>query len=462
MEKNRIYYKLIILLSLSLILSPELTFSQFGHGLFLVDNYPQNSQINPSVMLPDSSTFFIGIPLINRIDNEIRSSFKYDDYLTFHDDSLYLNPEGLLNALKQQNILSENTTINLLYFGFKSGKNEFRFGMSFKSAFYNQYSKNFVSLFLLGNEQFVGKTTDFSGNNSSSSIYQEYFFSYSRQLSPKFSIGITPKFLVGSMNLNIEKADFKLKIDDDTYVHSGSADIKINTSINAQSFSEFQNDIDRLSRIQFTNNLGYAIDLGIKYNPLDNLSFSASLIDFGKIKWNETVKNYEIKTDSAAFEGIYLENIFDDKTFTGDLTDKLFEELKDNFDFTETENVYYTNLVPKITFTGTYTFFKKNRAGIIYLGELFDQRTISSFSINYMRQIGSFLNIGVNYYNFDFTSHNLGLTVLINAGALQLYFSTNSLLGMINPQHTNVYNVNFGVNLVFKKHKNSETVIETE
>ena len=78
-----------------------------------------------------------------------------------------------------------------------------------------------------------------------------------------------------------------------------------------------------------------------------------------------------------------------------------------------------------------------------------------------MRQIGSFLNLGINYYNFDFTSHNLGFTVLINAGALQLYFATNSIVGMINPQHTNLYNVNFGVNLVFNKHKNVELIDET-
>jgi hypothetical protein len=440
---------------------PELIFSQFSHGLFMAENYPQNSQINPAVMLHGDNAFFIGIPLINRIDNEIRSSFKYDDYLTYRDDSLYLNPEGLLNSLKDQNILSENTTINLLYLGIKSGDNEFRFGMSFKSAFYNQYSKNFLSLFLLGNEQFVGKTTDFSGNNSSSTIYQEIFFSYSRKISPELSIGITPKFLIGNMNFNIEKADFTLKIDEDTYVHSGSADIKINTSVDAQSFSEFYDNLDRFGRLGFTNNLGYAIDLGVKYNPLSNLSFAASLVDLGRIKWNEPVKNYEIKTDSASFEGIFLENIFDDKTFTGNLTDKLFDELKENFDFTETENAYHTNLVPKITFSGTYTFFDKNKAAIIYYGELFDQRAISSFSINYMRQIGSFLNLGINYYNFDFTSHNLGFTVLINAGALQLYFATNSIVGMINPQHTNLYNVNFGVNLVFNKHKNVELIDET-
>ncbi len=458
----RRHYIFIILLSLTILSLPKLLFSQFTHGLYFVDNYPQNSQINPAVMLPDSTTFFIGIPVINRIDNEIRSSFKYDDYLTYRDDSIYLNPGGLLGALKDQNILSESTTVNLLYFGFKSGKNEFQFGMSYKTAFYNQYSKNFISLFLLGNEQFVGKTTDFSGNNSSSTIYQEYFFSYARKLSPKFSIGITPKFLVGNMNLNIEKADFTLTIEEDTYVHSGTADIKINTSIQAQSFSEFYDDLYNLGRIQFMNNLGYAFDFGVQYNPLNNLSFSASLTDLGKIKWNETVKNYEIKTDSAVFEGIYLENIFDDKTFTGDLTDQLFDELKENFDFIETENVYYTNLVPKLTLAGSYTFFEKNKAGIVYYGEFFDKRTISSFSINYMRQIGSFLNLGINYYNYDLTSHNLGLTVLINAGALQLYFATNSLMGMINPQHTNMYHVNFGVNLVFKKHHKNKAAGEME
>ncbi len=464
MEKNRIKFKFLIVLagSLTLLLTPQLIFSQFSQGLLLTDNLPQNAQINPSFMLDDSTSFFIGIPVINRIDNEVRSSFKYYDLFTHDSDSLYLSPEHFISTLKDQNILSENTTINLLYFGFKSGKNEFRFGWSYKASIYNRYSKNMISMLLLGNEQFTGKTTDFSGNNSTSTIYQEFFFSYARRLSPKITIGITPKLLLGNLNMNVEKLDLKLKIDENTYVHSGNADVLINTSTDARSFSEFYDDLNNLSPLNFTGNLGYAVDVGIKYNPLDNLSFSASVTDLGKIKWKETAKNYSVVSDSATFEGIYLENIFDGKNFTGNLTDQLFEELKNSFDFTESDKVYSSALVSKVTLAGTYTFFGKNRAGIVYYGEIFKRHTISSFSVNYMRQIGSFLNIGLNYYNFDFTSHNLGVTFLLNAGAFQFYVATNSVLGIIKPQQTNLYNVNFGINLVFKKHKKTEPPDQTE
>ena len=448
MRKHKILRAAVIgLINLSFIfITPEILFSQINHSLFFINNFPQNIQSNPALSI--DSGFFIGFPIINNINNEIRSSFKYDDYFEHHDDSIYRNPTRLVNVLDDHCLITEKSTINIIYFGLKKKKNSFRFGISLKSMLYGRFDKNLISLLVMGNEQFVGKTTDFYDNSLSYSVYQEYFLSYSRQITPKLSIGISPKFLTGDFNVQIDPADFVLTIDENTYTHTGEAHIHINTSSDKQTLSGLWEELNPNQWLQFSNNLGYAFDFGVNYKANSNLILSVSLLDIGKIKWNKNPKSYQTDTDSGCFEGLYLSDIYDNKIYTHDITKKITDGFTEGFKLEETNDVYTTTLVPKFIFSGSYSFFVKNKVGGLYYAEFFDKHIISSFSINYLRQIGSVLTLGINYNNYNLKVHNVGFVAVLHAGIVQIYFSTNNIIGLVTPQHTNVYQLSFGINFL--------------
>ncbi len=446
--KNKITITYIrISIVFSLMLMSAVAFSQLSHGLLFADNVPQKIHLNPAATLNEDG-YFIGVPVLNNVNTEFISGFKYDDYIVYRDDSLYFDPGRLLKTLDDQNLFIQNSSVSLVYLGIKRKKNTFAFGIDFKTSAFGSLSKNFIALLVSGNAQFSGKTTDFSKNTIQTSLYQEYYFNYSREIGTKFSAGITLKFLTGDVNLQVEHADFVLSIDSATYAHTGSADIKMNASVGTDLKGGFVNTINPYGWFQFSQNLGYAFDLGITYKPLKNLVFSASLLDVGKIFWNNHPENYQINVDSAYFEGVTL-NLNSVADNPEDLSVQIMDDLSDDFNMQKTNESYGTPTISKLLFTCSYSFLRNNKVGLLYYGEVYNGQTASSVSVNYNRRFGDVLVLGINYNTFNFKAHNLGLTAIINAEPLQFYFSTNNIFGLFKPEHTNVYQLNFGVNFIF-------------
>jgi len=422
-------------------------FSQVNYGLYFSDMAVQRNQYNPA--FASNARFFIGIPLLGSVNSEYGSTFKFSDYAINKEGSVYASPAGLVSALDESNVISANSTLNIIHFGFTRGKNSFGFGLNNRVSSLGMYSKDLASLMLQGNGNFIGKTTTFNNNKYLSNFYQEFFICYTRQVNDKLTIGITPKFLTGIFNVWAPETDFTLTIDENTYEHEGTSNITIHTSSPVQSLTGFGNDLMQANWMQFSNNLGYAIDIGIKYDISDKIEIAASLLDFGNIYWDEDVKNFNaINKNKATYNGLDIDNIFDGNDFNGLSPSKVMNGFSDSFNLEESYESYSSPLIPRVLLSGSYTFYEQNKIGGVICAEFFGGEQYMSFAFNYSHAFGEILFVNINYNNHFGIINSFGAALVLQVNALQCVFATNNVLGVVNPYNSNNYDFSLGLNIV--------------
>ena len=418
--------------------------AQVNPAHYFSETINQNSHYNPA--LTCEADFFLGLPLLTSFTVDVRNSFKYNDYIVKEADSLWADPVHLINSLKDINYSSVINDYDIIYFGFRKGSNYFRAGLRNRFSTFNTYSNKMVSMLLLGNAQFIGQTTAFQNNFSLTNVYQEYYMSFTHTFAGKFSIGITPKYLTGVFNTWSEDADFELSIDQDNFDHLVRSDFNIHSSSPMPNLESFTDRLKQLSWIQFSNNIGYAFDMGASYSPSPYFQFAFSLLDIGKIRWDKDVKNFTSSSNEAVdFEGLDLCEIFDKKRYTGASTSDLLTELSKSFGLSETSTAYTAPLSTKAFVSASYIFKEKNKLGLLNYSEHFNNHWFSSYALNYSRKIGQWLLASINYKYSKHLQSSFGVAIEIQSDELQIILATNNLYGLLNPNDTKSYNLQVGL-----------------
>jgi len=423
---------------------PFFATSQVNPAHYFSETISLSSHYNPA--LTCKADFFLGVPFLTSFNLEVRNSFKYNDYIVRENDSLWVSPSKLINSLDEINYSAVVFNYDIIYCGFRKGNNYFRFGLRNRFTSYNSYSVETAALLFTGNSQFIGKTTAFQNNFSATNLYQEYYISYTRTIAGKFSIGITPKFLTGVFNVWTENANFELTIDENNYNHLVKTNMNIHTSSPLPDFKKFIDRLKQIPWIQFSNNTGYAIDLGLSYTVNRKLQLTASVIDLGKIRWNKNVKNFTSNSDEEiSFEGLDLGNIFEAKKYTGATTSDMLTGLSESFGLKETNDSYTAPLSAKVLFAGAYSFCEKNKFGILTCTEQINNKWLNTYAVNYSRQVGNWLLASINYSFSKYFPNSLGIALELQTDELQIIIATNNVHGYLNPHDTKSYNLQIGL-----------------
>jgi hypothetical protein len=211
-----------------------------------------------------------------------------------------------------------------------------------------------------------------------------------------------------------------------------------------------------------SDNSGFALDFSARYALNEKFTFDLSVNDIGSITWESDLKGYQIDDiakDQGVFEGIDLNN--DESDFG--------EELESIFVTSEGEiSSFSTDLTTQTYFSTNYFLNERHRLSFIYNNfKVFDD-PINTYALGY-NLIGSKGTVGVvsSYggYNNEF---KLGMNMVYSVGFWQMYFSTDSLLSLMQPvEEINNVNFNFGINFVFgardlKKKVETEIIEELE
>jgi hypothetical protein len=191
-------------------------------------------------------------------------------------------------------------------------------------------------------------------------------------------------------------------------------------------------------------NLGFGIDFGFNFRPIESLSISASVNDLGFIMWRDNP--YQLKNDGTfGWEGI--EVTLEEDWDPGDV---LLDSLKSQMNFASEQKSYTTALSGKIYLGLAYELNKKVKFGFvtrskIYNYRLFNQYTFSAnvMPINMFSATLSYSIIGKDYTNFGF-----GLSLRL--GPFNMYLITDQLpSAYFLPETINSVNLRLGFNLVF-------------
>ncbi|MES2591287.1 MAG: DUF5723 family protein [Bacteroidota bacterium] len=411
--------------------------------MYNMEAIPQRMYVNPA--LTPSYKVFIGFPVLaSPYLNFSNSGFKYSDLVKHRGDSLYVDYDNMLSKLSKNNYISASIKIDLLAFGFRLKKNYFSFNATEKVDFRFRYPKGFMDFIWKGNGGLLGEEVKFNfGVNFSH--YREYAIGFSREINEKLTVGGKLKYLYGMENVWTERADVSLTTDPAYYAITAKSDIRINTSgVDSSSTA----NIVVKDYLFKKKNRGFGIDLGGSYKYNEKLTFSASMIDLGYIKWKDGVSNYVSADPNGEFtyQGMDLNQLFTDDS-TSNTSEVMVDSLKEAFKINTIHESYTTKLSTQLYLGGNYNITKKINTGLVLYGQIFDKTIHPGLALSYNQKVGKWLNFSLSYSMYNRSYNNVGLGFSLN-GPVQFYVVSDNLLGAIFPQNTKNLHINFGFNIL--------------
>lgn len=460
MKKFRLKY----LVGFGLIISLFGTLSlkaQVSRSVFFLEQVPSSSVINPAFR--PNCNFYINLPLISTFYIGFESPFSFDDLTNRWEsgDSLYIDRETVLNRLNDKNNYFSFELYNEIgRAGFRVKNHFFHFSVAkvFNTKF--SFEKDLIKLVLYGNAnpELFGKHLEFDDTGLNMTSYHEMALGYSYRINEVLTIGTRLKYLNGDFNIWTERADFTLHTSDEpNYPITASSDIILHTSSTITSFNNMIRQIEGYKWFDFSGNHGYAVDIGFDLMPSEKVKISASVVDLGKINWNENVKTFRSEYPGLkyTFEGFDFEDFISGGSFTDTL--QILDTLTNHFHLGTYHESYSSHLNPKLYLGSIWNLNKSNELGVLVRTDFAENHIQPSLTLNYTHKFGNFLALYANYSILNKNLANLGLGFVLKAGPVQLYLLNDMAYSLVVPGEARNYNVHFGVSFVFgKPHENTD------
>jgi len=475
---NKIYTKIKIrniLFFLFLFLSFN-TYSQGFLTMYGMRGLPNNNELNPS-MFSDSSRLYIGMPLLSGMSFKASLDFAYSDIIHYRPagDSLVIDIPKFYKKLKKKNKFSLESSINLFSIArrFRGkrewlGFDEFRLFFDIKERFLGQIGidKGYFTLLHEGNVNYLGKNFDLGNMSMNLTHYREYGIGITRDImlfDKKFSAGIKTKFLFGKGNLNAEKFNMQLLSDDlpSFLQYSALAEANISSPliftfdkdgiIDDVDASNLEETDSIVGYIRNTKNKGFALDLGATYEFSDKITFGASLIDFGTIRWKKGTYNLSGNA-SYRYKGIDLSQSLDedaaDYKSVDDVMDEMLDSLENSYTIENSENKYSTPIPTKFYLYGNYKFNDKIDFGLLSRFYFYENNSDFSLTVSANTKPVKWFTFSASYSAINGNYNNLGLGMTLRGGPIQFYLITDNI-AVVKPSTAQFMNFRFGINLLF-------------
>ena len=463
-----------IIVSILVLLSYLSVSAQIDNTMYFMDRLPQSTRINPA-QTPNCK-FYLGgliVPFFGQLPPSIMLSINtpidYGDVI-FHGDGEYadslitpLHPTANLNdfldKLKKVNYLSTDFQLDLLNFGFRTGKTGFfAFDLSEKMSCDIGLPKSLFELAAKGNSEV--RNADFAGLGLNFLYYHQLAFGYKQQFSKTFSAGLRAKLLLGVASVKTASSDISLTTAEKTNYLRVQSQYEINTNLPLEVAIDEEGYVDD---IEFTDdsfgtivknyvsgigNYGLALDFGFSKDITSSLSCYFSVEDLGAIKWNKKSSKFGFyDEDSMRFEGVTV----------SDLNVSNFDEVIDmdsilsNFkEISYEEGGYITWLPTKFYLGAKYMVAKRISLGALAKVELLPHKVRPSLTVSANFKPFKFTAATLSYSYINGNFNNIGIGLTAHPGPIQWYLVSDNLIGaLLFPANTRSLSVRLGCNLVF-------------
>lgn len=469
--KKTYQFASILVLVLVLSIGQQTLQAQVSTTLYHMYGIPQANQLNPAFQ-PNCDAF-LGFPMLSPLNISLElNPLRYKDIFSYNQglDQIitFMHPQGdkdvFLSTLKPINSLNTSIGTNPLSFGWRDKQFYFTIDFTEKIDQNFRFTKDFMEFLLFINQR--QDRFNFSETGFDIRYYHELAFGISYDFEDQFQIGARAKVLFGMANLTTRYSDITVRAYEDRWDFNsttmidiaapflsipvdaegfviwdsipGSIDANIPDEVNADFIKE------NIGTFLGTGNMGFAVDFGFNFNPIENLSISASVNDLGFIRWKKNA--YQLKQEGTfGWEGV--EVILEEDWDPGE---ELLDSLKSQMNFTSESEPYSNFLSGKIYLGAAYELNDMLKFGIvartrIYNYHFFNQYTFSAnvMPIPMFSATLSYSIIGKNYANF-------GLGLSLKLGPFNMYFITDQApSGYLMPETINSLNFRFGLNLEF-------------
>lgn len=432
-----------------------------------MDRVPQSNQLNPAFQ--PKCDFFLELP---SIQYNFRNSFSLNDILTIHGDSLItpLNPNfnvtQFLQNLKSKNSLYNNFQVDLFSLGFRVKDMYFILGLSAKSDMDISFPRDLARLLLT--QQFDSTSVyDFKNFGANATTYGELSLGVSKNYNDEITFGVRAKLLSGIFNMTTKnnKFDIYLTVENDSlYRFNIQSDLNI-----LASSAYFKVDSDSSGRLRITpkdkpynyykpfRSMGVGLDFGVSYTGIEKFVLSASLLDFGFIKWKNDEYDFKLKGDTS-FAGVNI-NILGNES---NISQKFIDSLKNVFKFTKTSTTYTTWLPTKLYLGSEFIPVPFFSLGFLSLSEYYRQQFYQQFMLSANLRLCRMFMLSTSYSVFDNGFSNIGVGLSFRLSPPVVYFIPLNMYFIFDnipirfsnkdlpvPYKLNTFNFRFGMNIVF-------------
>ena len=439
--------------------------------LYHMFGVPQRHTMNPAFQ--PRCGFYLGFPglspLAVNLDN---SALKMEEIIWYDDvlDSLitFLHPKAdindFLNNFKHTSYFHNEAITYLGSFGWRKEDWYYSVGIAQRFSLKIGYPGDLIDFLFTGNED--GEVFDLSGFGFDATGYLEFSLGMSKKISSDLSVGARAKYLLGEANISLAKTDATV----DTHLKywevnagfEGRANIpflEIPIVDNKFDFEnlEMNDDFTTADIINSVfRNPGIALDLGVEYQPMNNVYLSASLIDLGFIHWGGNPYKME-QSGSFLFEGV---DVFpeDDSISIGEA---YLDTLNQKLSYTPSRDPYTTMLNSKLLLGGKYMPTEKIGLGILSRSEIIRGRIRQKLTLSANFYPIKAFSATFSYSMMNYTYNNFGFGSSVKLGPLNLYMisdlipmpwqmATEESTGLtIIPLKATAFNFRLGLNLIF-------------
>jgi outer membrane protein OmpA-like peptidoglycan-associated protein len=300
------------IISITVLITSILCISgQDVNSIYFLNNRSQRNTLNAS-FAPEYGYFTLpalgGISM-NVSSNTGLSNYIYpyqNEFVTFLHSSV--NGQQFLNKLSPQTFIKQGAYLNLLSFGFYTPNHSFwSFDISLKEKADVNIPIDFFRLAKLGMENQTNNVFNLKNLSENQTTVAQVSLGYSKEINSQWRVGINAKLLAGLTYERVNYSKFDITLANDRYTMNAVGDYQLRS--NLLSFDKDTTNNYDFSKVNYNSallnpaGLGAAIDLGVTYKPIKNLTVAAALNDIGFIDWKASAIKNGIANSNVDFKG---------------------------------------------------------------------------------------------------------------------------------------------------------------
>ena len=253
-------------------------------------------------------------------------------YTTFMDPNV--DAKTFLNKLHDKNRFDLYLNYNLFSVGFKAWGGVNLLELNLRSNTNLTLPKGLFEFAKTAGEK---EHYEFGGLGMRTQNYMELALGHSRDINKQWRVGGKLKFLIGAAYADFTADNVTLDMTEDAWRIQSNAQMKASL-LKSDVIHEdpSKNSADGRPRVKELDNFGFslpgfgmALDLGVTYKPIENLTLSAAITDLGFISWRNT--HHASSQGDYTFDGFNNIYIGSDKDQTEDIDDQ-FDQIGDDLE----------------------------------------------------------------------------------------------------------------------------------
>lgn len=361
--------------------------------------------------------------------------------------------DRLLEKSRDKNTIYAGTDLDLINTSFHIKREGERFltlgfGIRQRNEFQFTFDKNLLSLLYKGNAPFAGQNISLLPSINYLSLLDyhvsgAYTFEDSNLGGRRIKAAMTLHRLVGISNVQTRRSDITFYTSEDGRYIDVTADLDVHVAPGVDSAylanTEFNENTIRNFLLQ-GHGTGWGIDLGGSIELNSQLEVSASLIDFGFIKFNSSSLNYT-RSSTLRYDGVNIDGIVDPQVTSNFDGDSLVDFLK----LSETRGSYTIGMPTKLLIHGEWHSPRNEDVLVPY--------STHTASVTYLQGMGNYLssspypclNLGYTFSARNIFSAGVSTTlggmyggiigggfISLRAPVFKLTFGSNNILSAVS------------------------------